>query len=322
MQGHLIDGFGPDTPAASADSPRTEESVAPVADPLAPAELAQTNDGAAPGEAGADPREDAKVAAVDEPSAPGDPAEAEVLAAPGERQEDPQEEALAAPDAGLAPALVVAGDDAQGAKPKSHKKKKKHHKMRIEHQTRGRVRMKFASAKGDPAILQEIGETFGVIPGVQRVKVNPETGSVVLHYDPERHADFHRHFDRHCDAAFPAPPPTQIDELASKIEREAEFLAEHSHTAKAIVHICKRFDRQIKQKTNNAIDLKIGFGAALIGFTLLEVGASAATPIWLTLGVFTLNHFVEMQTRHDLETRMRKHERETAPVVVKGQKTS
>jgi hypothetical protein len=217
------------------------------------------------------------------------------------------------------PLVPQEGPAADQAEAKVKKKKKQKHKMRIEHQTLGRVRMKFVSAKGDQAQLEEIGETFSAIPGIERVTVNPDTGSVVLHYDHERHTDFHRHFERQINQ-IPAPPPTQLDEFASKVEREAEFLAEHSETAKAIVHICKRFDHEIKQKSNNAVDLKIGFGVGIIAFTLLEVGASAATPVWLTLGVFTLNHFIELQTRHDLEAQIKKNEKRLAPVVVKAPK--
>ena len=45
-------------------------------------------------------------------------------------------------------------------------------------------------------------------------------------------------------------------------------------------------------------------------------GASAATPIWLTLGVFSLNHFVELQRHHELEEKVD----EQAPVVLKTPK--
>jgi hypothetical protein len=227
----------------------------------------------------------------------------------------------AAPPPAEAHPPVAQQEPATGdAEAKIKKKKKQKHKMRIEHQSLGRVRMKFLSAKGDPALLQEIGETFGAIPGIERVTVNPDTGSVVLHYDHERRDDFQRHFERHCNRETTPPPATQIDEFASKIQREAEFLAEHSEAAKAIVHVCKHFDRKIKEKTNNTVDLKIGFAGGIIAFTLLEVGASAATPVWLTLGVFTLNHFIELQTRDDLEERIKKNEKKSAPVVVKASK--
>jgi len=186
------------------------------------------------------------------------------------------------------------------AAPKGHKKKKKiKHVLRMEHQTLGRVRMKFSSAKGNPELLDEIGEKFAGIVGVESCEVNPITGSVVLQYDKRRHDDFHDHLSRHCaehhGGATPRPPGTQLDEITRKIEDEAEFLAEHSHAARTVVHICKQFDRHIKLATNNTVDLKIGLAGGIVALSLLEMGAFAATPVWLTLGVFSLNHFVELQ---------------------------
>jgi hypothetical protein len=34
----------------------------------------------------------------------------------------------------------------------------------------------------------------------------------------------------------------------------------------------------------------------LVGYMIFEVGAAAATPVWVTLTLFGLNHFVEMQS--------------------------
>jgi heavy-metal-associated domain-containing protein len=203
-----------------------------------------------------------------------------------------------------------------GAIAKKKKKKKLKLGMKIEHQTAGRVRMKVAAGRGNPELLQQIGETFAGIPGVERVTANPTTGSLVLHYDHGQHASVHRHLRGRMDNQAYEPPPTQYDDLANKIEREAEFLAEHSHIAKMIVHICKRFDREIKLRTHNVVDFKIGLAGTIIGLSILEIGATAATPVWLTLGVFTLNHFVELQRHHALEEKVDKQ----APVVLKGEK--
>ena len=193
--------------------------------------------------------------------------------------------------------------------PKGHKKKKKiKHVLRMEHQTLGRVRMKFSSAKGNPELLDEIGKKFAGIVGVESCEVNPITGSVVLLYDKRRHDDFHDHLSRHCEehhgGATPRPPGTQLDDITRKIEDEAEFLAEHSHAAKSVVHICKYVDRHVKLATGNTIDLKIGLAGGIVALSLLEMGAFAATPVWLTLGVFSLNHFVELQQHHVLAEKL------------------
>jgi hypothetical protein len=161
--------------------------------------------------------------------------------------------------------------------------------------------MKIPAAKGNPDLLREISETFATVPGIEQIAINPATGSVVMHYDADQHDAFHSRLQRHCDPARgddDRPPKTEIDELTNKIEAEAEFLSQHSDSARAIVDFFKSVDREIKVATNNTIDLKIVFAAAIIGFTVIEVGATAATPVWVTLAIFGLNHFIEMHTLH------------------------
>lgn len=175
-------------------------------------------------------------------------------------------------------------------------------KLKIIHQVPGRIRMKIPSAKGNEAQLQSYKDVLSVIPGVEDIEVNPVTGSIILKYDADQHghfrAGFHDHLDRHHGEPKPRPrPPTnEIDAVASKIQQEAEYLAEHSETARAVVEFCGRADREIRLVTGNVLDLKMLLAAGVVGFTVFEVGAAAATPVWVTLLLFGLNHFIEMQT--------------------------
>lgn len=175
--------------------------------------------------------------------------------------------------------------------------------LRIEHQVPGRVRMKIPAGKGNPDLLKQVSDVFAVIPGIEEVTVNPTTGSVVLHYDTERHDEFHDAFrERHNahNAQHGAPDGgfhganTELDRITHSIEEEAEFLASHSHSMRAVVDFVKSLDREIRRATNNSIDLKIIFAVCIIGFTVFEVGPTAATPVWVTLAIFTVNHFIEM----------------------------
>ena len=174
--------------------------------------------------------------------------------------------------------------------------------LQIAHQVPGRVRMKIPAGKGNPELLKQISDVFGVIPGIEEVIVNPTTGSVVLHYDTGRHEEFHGSLRQHYEAHAAANggmhgADTELDKLTHSIEDEAEFLARHSHSARAVVDFVKKLDREVKRATNNNVDLKIVFAAAIIGFTVFEVGATAATPVWVTLAIFTVNHFIEMHER-------------------------
>ncbi|MBK5656202.1 MAG: hypothetical protein I4N50_31355 [Rhizobium sp.] len=165
-------------------------------------------------------------------------------------------------------------------------------KLQIAHQVPGRIRMKVPSAKENPELLEQIKQTFSVIPGIEEVTINPTTGSVVLHYDTDRHDEFHGRLEHHTGGHY-RPPTNEIDALANKIEQEAEYLAEHSHTAKVIVDFFRDFDHGIKVASGNVIDLKIVLAAGIAGFTVFEVGATAATPVWVTLAVFALNHMIQ-----------------------------
>ena len=117
-------------------------------------------------------------------------------------------------------------------------------KLKIEHQVPGRVRMKIPAGKNNPELLKQISEVFAAIPGLEHITADPKTGSVVLHYDTDRHHEFHgslqQHFVAHDQRYGIADTgrhgaPTELDSLTNKIEAEAEYLAQHSHSMRAIV---------------------------------------------------------------------------------------
>ena len=164
--------------------------------------------------------------------------------------------------------------------------------VQVAHQVPGRIRLKVPNVKDNPELIDQIKQMFHVIPGIEEVTVNPTTGSVVLQYDTDKHDEFHGHLERHT-GGHERPPTNEIDALANKIGQEAEFLAEHSHTARVIVDYFKHFEDQINLATGNVVDLKIVLALGIAGFTIFEVGASAATPVWVTISIFALNHMIQ-----------------------------
>jgi len=187
------------------------------------------------------------------------------------------------------------------------------HGAEVAHATHGRVRLKIPAAKRNPDLLHQIKAAFEILPGIDAIEVRRESGSLLIFYDADHHPDIASLFVSlsqtedapvdmapHAAAATHRPPQTKLDELTSTIEAEAEYLAEHSHVAKSIVDVVRQLDRQIKLATNSNVDLKILVPIALAGFTFLEIGAAAATPMWVTLVIFSLNHFVELHA-HDAD---------------------
>ena len=178
----------------------------------------------------------------------------------------------------------------------------KRRKVRVAHATKGRIRLKVPRGKGDPEALNAVAESFRKIPGIERVETNPLTGCIVLSYDPDRQAEFALGFERRraaLEEEVGKPPQTDIDKFALAIEREAEFLSQHSAGARAFVDFCRRLDHDIKVASRNNFDLKLLLASGIVAATVLEIGATAATPVWITLVLFGANHFVELhqQTR-------------------------
>jgi Heavy metal associated domain 2 len=55
--------------------------------------------------------------------------------------------------------------------------------IKIVHAIPGRVRVKISRLKENPALVREIQERLSAVRGIQRVEVNPITGSILVLYD-------------------------------------------------------------------------------------------------------------------------------------------
>lgn len=178
------------------------------------------------------------------------------------------------------------------------------HKAQLAHTMPGRIRIKIPTARGNLALLEHTRLLFEGLPGLKKIHLKPDSGSIVLHYDEAETALFEAELAKRWEQSRPKPvhrpkrpkhlPGSEFEEVASQIEAEAEMLASRSHLARMLVDGFKDFDRQIKLATNNNVDLKIVLALGLAVVTFLEIGAAAATPMWVTLVLFSLNHFLEI----------------------------
>jgi hypothetical protein len=175
----------------------------------------------------------------------------------------------------------------------------------LAHQVPGRIRIKIPEARLSPEKLELTRSLFAGIPGLQKVEIKPESASILLHYDPRLSAEFEAQLQRRWAESRPSVSRTAVEPfdfpgdefgmVARGIEEEAVFLAGRSQLAHAIVEFFKEMDQQVRLATNNAIDFKIVLAVGVTIIAFLEVGVQAATPMWVTLALFALNHFLEMQ---------------------------
>jgi hypothetical protein len=182
------------------------------------------------------------------------------------------------------------------------------HRAHVAHHSKGRLRIRIPSAKGNPEALEAIKRSLEPVHGVSKVTVNEAIGTVTVNYDPDAHDDFHEHLSTadgsHQEHLHLHQTPEQqglrseVDECVEALEKEAEFLSSHSHTAKIVFDLLRKADLALKQSTGNNIDLKVVAPLGLAVYSFLELGFEAATPVWLTLGLFSFNHFVTLHTQH------------------------
>jgi hypothetical protein len=57
--------------------------------------------------------------------------------------------------------------------------------LKVAHALPGRVRLKVAKVKGNPALARRAEEKLAKVPGIRQVEAKSDTGSLLIHYDME-----------------------------------------------------------------------------------------------------------------------------------------
>ncbi len=173
----------------------------------------------------------------------------------------------------------------------------------VVHHIPGRLRVRLPKSHRDPNVLRGLQEFVRGLGGVQHVEVNPVTGSILVHYEPESAEQLRSLAEGEGDLqSFGIPPGLgEADDLAEKITAEAEFLAQHSETALHIVNSVRSLDVAIRKATDNAVDLKVLLPAALGVWAFFSIGVEVSTPLWVSLGIFSFNSFVALHRPHSVQ---------------------
>jgi hypothetical protein len=165
----------------------------------------------------------------------------------------------------------------------------------IAHQMPGRVRIKVPAAKGRPDVLAQIVQTAGSASDIKRLEYNPLTGSILIYYAPEAYKNVEAlnsilaDSRLHISARVPPANGKRRSSARGRAKRSGP-----SATAKAITSFFKSLDREIREATDNQIDLKVllPLVAGILG--LVAFRKKAATPLWLTLLIFAFHSFLTL----------------------------
>jgi hypothetical protein len=157
------------------------------------------------------------------------------------------------------------------------------------------MRIRVHGGKRNPHILDHVRQSLVEADGVTRIEANRDTGSVVVHY---RHKSS-KQFAEELAARGRETQAFDLEigeagEIWNTVHREAELLAAHSVLARSVVDETVQLDRALKRATDNTLDLKVVVPLGLAVISFLYVGSDVATPLWVSLGVFSFNSFISL----------------------------
>jgi hypothetical protein len=176
-------------------------------------------------------------------------------------------------------------------------------KVHIAHHVKGRLRLKVPDGKNRRDLLEQVRTGLAQIPGADQVETNPLTGSVVLQYEPALHAGF-----REKLAAFAtdtglfvlheaASTIDEIGQLSRDIQAEADYLASHSRAAEITISQARKANLAVKKATDNSVDLNVLLPLGVAAVSAVTIGLKAATPLWVTLAIFSFHSFVALHSQ-------------------------
>ena len=172
----------------------------------------------------------------------------------------------------------------------------------IVHHVPGRLRIKVLGIGAEPAFFATVQEVISKLQGVESVRVNPASSSIVIDYEPSD-AVFHFRLARE-DGVNTWLSLEGEDALLAEVDQvvthSARLLAPHSRLAEAIVGTAEKLDADLRRASDGMLDFKILLPLAFAAATSMQKARVRGTPMWLTLGTFAFNSFIALH-RHRLD---------------------
>lgn len=166
--------------------------------------------------------------------------------------------------------------------------------LKVVHALPGRVRLKVAKIKGNPAMARKAEEKLAKVPGIRQVEAKPGTGSLLIHYDTEHLFSMAslEILSATLGELFPEiEAVTMATWLGSLVENPGTEPG--SALAEGVTGTFSALNARVRNITGG-LDLKVLVPLALIFFGLrgLWVSEKTASPSWSNLLWFGFASFV------------------------------
>lgn len=169
-------------------------------------------------------------------------------------------------------------------------------KVRIAHHVPGRMRLKVLGVPGDPEFFAVVKRIISGLEGVESVRVNARSSSIVIDYSP---ADTVFHFRLQDDPNVNAWMSLQGDDallagIDVAVASGAYYMAKQSRLAESLVAGAEELDFRLRQASDGYVDLKLLLPLLFAAATSMRQARGTGTPMWLSLGTFAFNSFLSL----------------------------
>jgi hypothetical protein len=162
--------------------------------------------------------------------------------------------------------------------------------IQVIHAIPGRVRVKISRLKENPALARELQERFLAVQGIQRVEVNPITGSVLILYDRTGFESVDSLLSL-ATCLSPLFPDLEFSELEAWLT-SANGDGNATPLAERLATLCGNLNTKVGE-TTGGIDLKLLLPLTLflLGIRGVLVGGKGVFPTWYDLLWFAFGTF-------------------------------
>ena len=158
------------------------------------------------------------------------------------------------------------------------------------------MRLKVLGVPAEPDFFAAVQQVIASLEGVESVRVNAASSSIVIDYSP---MDTVFHFRLQDDPALNTWLQLEGDDallagIDQAVESSAHYLAGHSRLAEEIVHSAEQLDAQLRQMSDGYVDLKLLLPLLFAVATSMRQARGRGTPMWLSLSTFAFNSFMSL----------------------------
>lgn len=175
---------------------------------------------------------------------------------------------------------------------------------RIVHHVPGRLRIRVMGVRGsETEFYAAVQGVIGALHGVESVRVNPASSSIVIDYQP---SDMVFHFRLQDDPQVNSwlsleGEDALLAEIDEAVTAGSRYLARHSRLAETIVSTAEQLDSGLRSASDGYLDLKLLLPLGVAAATSLHKARGRGTPMWMTLSTFAFNAFLALH-RHRIDT--------------------